>query len=233
MTNKCNSKCQICCYDCSPNRNDVIDEELMLQAINQTKELGDIDYICFSGGEPFLYFDLLKKGLKYAKDKGFMTAVATNGYWGRWPEDERKDRIKELNVDLIRISTDEYHLQYISEKDINSAIETVRTLNLDLIVGIGETVSGKSCGEYFKTLGTYKYPLSFYTYAFERSGRAKGMPIDNFYITDKVSYSSDILSIRYDGEVFLGKNQVKNENDFSVGNIKVKSLVEILSKERI
>lgn len=232
ITSKCNAKCKICCYGCSPDNNDVIDERLMLHSINRISDLGGIDSLCFSGGEPFLFFDLLKKGLKYAKDKGFKTSVATNGYWGMWPKDEIKSKLEELSVDLIRISTDEYHLECIPEKDIRQAIETVKTLKTELKIGIGETAAGKACGDFFRLLGSYKYLLSFYTYAFEKTGRADELPAESFYTSDKAGFYPDLLSIRYDGEVFIGKNQLRNENRFSSGNIKISSLSEILSKER-
>ena len=231
ITNKCNASCQICCYNCSPNQSEVIEEKLMYRVIDQAKEFGYVESICFTGGEPFLYYDLLKKGLEYAKNSGFKTTVASNGYWGMWPADELYAKFKELPIDLILISTDEYHQEYIPESDIEKAIELLRTLQIGLKVGIGETRLGKSCGEYFKALGSYKYLLSFYTYAFERSGRAEAMSQDDFYFTEKAYIPSE-LSVRYDGEVFLGDNQLKNKINYSNGNIKCESLIEILSKER-
>lgn len=63
MTDKCNVKCKTCCFSCSPNKSSVIDENLMLKAIDDAKELGDVEVIGFSGGEPFLFYELMKKGM--------------------------------------------------------------------------------------------------------------------------------------------------------------------------
>ena len=58
--------------------NGVIDESLMIEAINQAKEAEMFKQISFTGSESFLYPDLLIKGSSYAKKLGFTTSVATN-----------------------------------------------------------------------------------------------------------------------------------------------------------
>ena len=233
MTDRCNAKCQICCFSCSPENNNVINETLMLRIIDQAREQKGVNYIGFSGGEPFLYYDLLKKGLIYAKKSGFHTSVATNGFWGKWTDDVLNDRLKELPIDEMTISADCYHQQYIPENDLKRAINTARTSKINLKVGIGETKSGISSGSFFAGLDSYKYLMLFYTYSFVRAGRARELPDGDFYrYTDSSNIrcnSMGLVCVRYDGEVFPCCEQIVFETGLSMGNINDRTLPEILS----
>lgn len=233
MTDRCSASCRICCFCCSPKNKNVISEELMLRIIDQAKEQNGIEYIGFSGGEPFLYYDLLKKGLLYAKKRGFKTSVATNGFWGRWPDETLENRLGAFPVDQMTISTDCYHQQYIPEQDLKKAISAARAANINLKVGIGETKSGMSSGDFFGTLGSYKYLMSFYTYPLVRAGRARELPENDFF---RYEDSGDVrcnpmglVAVRFDGEVYPCCEQMVFETGLSMGNIHDRTLRDILS----
>lgn len=55
LTDKCTASCEVCGVSCSPEKNSVIDENLMLNAIQQAKEIESIIQIGFSGGEVFYF----------------------------------------------------------------------------------------------------------------------------------------------------------------------------------
>ena len=96
VTDKCNAACDICCFSCSPEKGSVMDAHLMADVIDQAEGIDGLKYIGFSGGEPFLYYDLIRDGLARAKAKGFATSVATNGFWGAWPDDVLFKRLSAL-----------------------------------------------------------------------------------------------------------------------------------------
>jgi hypothetical protein len=50
-------------------------------AISQIRRAASVRWIYFEGGEPFLFFPLLLEAVRCAADRGFSTAVVTNGYW--------------------------------------------------------------------------------------------------------------------------------------------------------
>lgn len=231
ITNKCCASCQICCMGCSAS-GDIIDEALMMKAISQAKELGCIDYISFSGGEPFLCYELLKKGLKYAKELGFKTSVATNGYWGGWPDKVLTARIRELPIDNMIISSDFYHRQYISENDLERAVETAKKCNIKLEIDIGETKS-KSGAEYFRMLGPYKYLKAFRIYPFKKAGRAKELPNSELC---RCSGSGGLscgskgsVAVLYDGKVFPCCEPIVFDTALVMGDLHERGLSEILS----
>lgn len=231
MTDKCNARCKTCCFSCSPNKSSVIDENLMLKAIDDAKELGDVEVIGFSGGEPFLFYELMKKGMLYAKQKGFKVTVAINGFWGNWSDGELIEKLSVLPLEHISFSYDSYHAEFVDEKSFERAVGYCKKAGISYSVGIGETKENKA-NDFFKNLGIEKYLMNFYIYPYLRVGRAeKEMPDDIFYkfCDTKRIYCRDegLLAVRYDGEVFPCCVQTVFDTALSMGNIKNSSLKEI------
>ena len=75
LTSKCNERC-IHCYIPHENKINEINRELMLNALQQCKELSVLTVI-FSGGEPMLHPNFCEF-LKYAKDCDFNVTVLSN-----------------------------------------------------------------------------------------------------------------------------------------------------------
>lgn len=66
IVNKCTAKCNICCFDSTIESNELINDEYISNYLYSLKDLKEIQWVHFSGGEPFLYYDRLKKILKFA-----------------------------------------------------------------------------------------------------------------------------------------------------------------------
>ena len=232
LTDRCNAACEMCCFSCSPENNHVMDEALMFQAIDQAAEVEGISYIGFSGGEPFLYYDLLKNGLAHARLRGFATSVATNGFWGSWPDEILQQRLSALQIDKIFLSTDYYHQQYVPGSSVERAIFAARTIGISINVGIGETRSHTS-GAHFQQMGDSKYLLAFYTYPYIRAGRAAGFPEAEFFQPSEIPVercaSNGLISVMYDGKVFPCCKQQVFSTALTLGNLYNSSLKDILS----
>lgn len=235
LTDKCTACCQICSFRCKPENNHVMDEDLMKDIILQAHKNTNIKEICFSGGEVFLYYDLLKKGVNDAKKLGFRTSVITNGFWGELQKATIFSMLSELRLDKMYINTDYYHSKFISIDIIRQAIFAVQSFEMDLEVGIGETKSGSSSAEYFRNLGIQKYFLKFHFYPFIQVGRAEEMPEEDFYRFKETKNLrcplNSWISIRFDGEVFPCCSPAVFDTTLSMGNLKEKSLVELLADE--
>jgi pyruvate-formate lyase-activating enzyme len=55
--------------------------EKIRDILRQSIELGTLEWIYFEGGEPFLYYPILKKAIQEASEMGFRVGVVSNGYW--------------------------------------------------------------------------------------------------------------------------------------------------------
>ncbi len=233
LTDRCNARCRICCFSCSPENHHVMTETMMKKSIDQAAACGDIRVIGFSGGEAFLYYELLKEGLTYAKERGFRTTAATNGFWGAWPDEVLLERLSALPLDFISFSYDAYHGEFVSEDAFYRAYHAASALGIRVSIGIGETKGEGSANAFFKKLGEEKYLKSFYIYPFYRCGRAETLPEDQFFSYkdshDLYCRDSGEISVRYDGEVFPCCAQPVFDTCLSLGNLNGQTLDALTS----
>jgi MoaA/NifB/PqqE/SkfB family radical SAM enzyme len=83
---------------------------IIREILQQGKDLGTVKWIYFEGGEPFLYYAVLVKGVQEAAQMGFHVGIVSNGYWAT----DENDAMECLNpfAGLIRdlsVSSDLYH----------------------------------------------------------------------------------------------------------------------------
>jgi MoaA/NifB/PqqE/SkfB family radical SAM enzyme len=80
------------------------------EILSQTKELGSLEWIYFEGGEPFLYYPVLLRGVREASRLGFKVGIVSNCYWATTVEDAFEwlrpfaDVVQDLSI-----SSDLYH----------------------------------------------------------------------------------------------------------------------------
>lgn len=103
ITTQCNSNC-IHCYNTKFDRARTIPDlnfEHVKSILSQARKMG-VEGIVFTGGEPLVrkdFFDILK----IAKDLGFFSTVASNGYL---LNEKNIEKLKNLDVTRIQISLD-------------------------------------------------------------------------------------------------------------------------------
>ena len=85
LTFRCNAECRHCFFESGPHREEVMNPDLGIQAIDEAAKLG-AEWISFTGGEPFLEQDLLENLIEYANELNLNTEVVSNGFWAETPE---------------------------------------------------------------------------------------------------------------------------------------------------
>jgi len=103
--------------------------------LQQAEDLGAIRWIYFEGGEPFLYYAILLKGIQEAASMGFRVGIVSNGYWATAVEDalEWLQPFVGLVQDLS-ISSDLYH--WSEELSQHAKNASVAAEQLGIPVGI-------------------------------------------------------------------------------------------------
>ena len=97
LTDKCTAECRFCGLGCSPRNNCVMTLEKAKDLIDQMKGMGSFTRLGISGGEPFIYPELVIEILEYAKEVGIEErTVATNGFWGGWSVEKIDDMLYKL-----------------------------------------------------------------------------------------------------------------------------------------
>ncbi len=80
LTVQCTRECEHCFVWGSPRQRGVLSVEQIEQILNQAKEAG-VEWVYFEGGEPFIYYDVLLKGVQMAAGMGFSVGIVSNAYW--------------------------------------------------------------------------------------------------------------------------------------------------------
>jgi MoaA/NifB/PqqE/SkfB family radical SAM enzyme len=110
LTYQCTFECEHCFVWGSPFQQGTMSLEQIRQVLDQARETGSIETIYFEGGEPFLYYAVMLKGIRAAAEMGFKVGIVTNAYWAN----SREDALAYLNplrgfIEDLTISSDLYH----------------------------------------------------------------------------------------------------------------------------
>ncbi len=87
LTYQCTFECDHCFAWGSPWQNGTMTLECIRQIIEQADELGGVSRFYFEGGEPFMYYATLVKGIEMAGQAGYQVGVVSNAYWATSLED--------------------------------------------------------------------------------------------------------------------------------------------------
>lgn len=120
LTYTCNYECDHCFLYCSPTAEGTFTINQIEKVLVDAKKINSVEWIYFEGGEPFLYYPLMLKGLTLAKELGFKTGIVTNNYWATSKEDAKLwlKPIIGSRIDDLSLSQDSFHQD---DSDVNSA----------------------------------------------------------------------------------------------------------------
>ena len=113
LTYQCNLECDHCFAWGSPWQTGTITLEKTREILRQASDLGTVEWFYFEGGEPFLFYPIMVRGVKEAAALGFKVGIVTNGYWGTELEDALEwlrpfqGLIQDLSVSNDRLHWDE------------------------------------------------------------------------------------------------------------------------------
>jgi len=95
--------------------------------------------VAFEGGEPFLYYPVLVKGIKEAHDLGLKIEVLSNAYWATTFEDalEWLRPLAQHGVSDLGLSSDTYHGENMEADRVKNGVKAAQKLGIP--VGIMAT----------------------------------------------------------------------------------------------
>ena len=122
LTYTCNLECDHCFLFCGPWARGTFTIGQVTDVLDEAHKMGTVEWIFFEGGEPLLYYPLLKAGIERATAKGMKTGLVTNGYAAVSEEDAELvlKPLAEAGLTYISISNDAFH--YGSETDNPAAM---------------------------------------------------------------------------------------------------------------
>jgi hypothetical protein len=131
LTYICNWTCDHCFVWGSPNQRGTWTWKALKNLLQQSQEVPSIKQIYFEGGEPFLYYPLLLRGIKKAVSLGYRVGVLSNAYWAISVEDAVM-WLMPLADDIhsLTISTDSYHNHDEMEEWAKNAVQAAKHLEI-------------------------------------------------------------------------------------------------------
>ena len=132
LTYQCTGECDHCFLHCGPQREGTFTLSQLRELLHEVKQIGTIKTVYFEGGEPFVFYAVLLKGLRMVRDAGLQSGIVTNGYWATSQEDAEQwlRPIVDLGVADFSVSDDEFHSSKGDESPGAIAYRAARTLGL-------------------------------------------------------------------------------------------------------
>lgn len=150
---KCPISCRHCYSECSPSRTEKMDEGFLITAIRQFARMENSQIVQLTGGEPFSYLDSLSMALEEIEQSNKLKSfIFTNGYWANSVTNARNTLDKLPKIDLIAISADIYHEQYIPLRFVRNALNACEESGASAFLSMCET-SNEYLGRLKRELG--------------------------------------------------------------------------------
>jgi len=139
LTYQCTQECDHCFVWSSPHYLETMTLKQVNELLEEAKKLGTVEWVWFEGGEPFLYYPVMVKGLKQAKAMGFKVGALSNAYWATSLDDalEWLRPLAELGIVDIGLSSDPYHGENLEAERVKNGVEAA--IKLGIQVGIMAT----------------------------------------------------------------------------------------------
>jgi len=130
LTYQCTFECDHCFVWGSPWQRGTLTLEQINIILEQAKEAG-VTSIYFEGGEPFLYYALLLRGVEMAYGMGFSVGVVSNGYWAQTVNDAL-EWLRPLagKLDDLSVSCDLFHYSAEMFQQAQNAVEAAQQLGI-------------------------------------------------------------------------------------------------------
>lgn len=155
LWNKCNAKCSHCAVNSGPDEGTVLSDAQIFKLIDGCFVDSRRPHIGFSGGEAFLYFDRLCRIVEYAASGGALVSVNSNCAWaidaGRAVK--RLNRLKNLGLSQIVVSTDEFHEKYIPAERVINVIRACKIIHLEVELQFVATKSSTRLADFLGRFG--------------------------------------------------------------------------------
>ena len=136
ITERCNIECSHCWFESGPERTGRMTLEEAMGYIDQASEIPTVEWISFTGGEPFLLPDMLASLIGYASDRGLRTECVTNCFWADTEEGalELLERLVEAGLDAVNISADDFHQRHIPFERVSNCYRAASRLGLKIVI---------------------------------------------------------------------------------------------------
>ena len=237
ITLRCNYTCAHCINDSGPHQGDQIGLEEALNIIACISQ--ESNNICFTGGESFLYRDMLFNCIRAAKEMGMIVSLVTNGFWATSRDVAKKTlvELEESGLTGICISMDRFHLPFGKAENALHAARLCGEMKLKHVVRVCSTASDDFADDF---INPKKWPgINFQRVPVLRMGRAATLPVELFRTKREIPNQTCDTAL---APIVLPNGKVQaccgpgvefnDSNPLNLGNWREESLALILKRAR-
>jgi MoaA/NifB/PqqE/SkfB family radical SAM enzyme len=130
LTYQCTFECEHCFVWGSPQQKGALTLEQVEDILKQARDAG-VASIYFEGGEPFLYYAILARGVRLAAEMGFSVGIVSNAYWANSVADAMENLQPFAGrLDDLTVSSDYYHCGECLGENPQNALVAAKWLNI-------------------------------------------------------------------------------------------------------
>ncbi len=130
LTYQCTYECEHCFVWGSPRQSGALTVEQVEDVLRQARDAG-AESVYFEGGEPFLYYAVLAKGVRLASEMGLSVGIVSNAYWANSVADAFENLQPFAGrVDDLTVSSDMFHCGECLGERPQNAIVAAKWLNI-------------------------------------------------------------------------------------------------------
>ena len=186
ITDKCTASCKICCFSCNPNKNHLLDKEIIKNYIDQLAENNENAKVGFTGGEALIYYDMVIECIEHAKNHNLNSTLVTNCSFGK-NLNTAKDIMKNLKragLVSISMSADSYHQEFVPIQSVKNVIMAALEEGIKVNIRLMELKDDDSIDKAIDSLRPEIYGTNLIVYPIFPIGRAlKDIPKKRFITT--------------------------------------------------
>jgi hypothetical protein len=136
LTERCNIACRHCWFCSGPEKTATMTLDEAEGYVEQASEIPTVEWISFTGGEPFLLPDMLVELVGLASGRGLRTECVTNCFWAENEEDasSRLSELVDAGLHAINISADDFHQEFIPFSHIGNCYRAAKSLGLKIVI---------------------------------------------------------------------------------------------------
>jgi len=136
LTERCNVQCEHCWLGCGSDKTAEMTEGEARGYIDQISKIPSVEWVSFTGGEPFLMPETLRNLIMYTSEKGLKTECVTNCSWAESGERAENilKRLVDAGLDFINLSADDFHQRHIPFSRIRNCYEAAKKIGLRMVI---------------------------------------------------------------------------------------------------
>jgi pyruvate-formate lyase-activating enzyme len=236
VTRRCNMACAHCSVESSSKVRAQPSEEDLERFVHQIADSGTKS-ILFTGGEPMLREKLVTRLMSIAKKRGVVSAMTTNGFWGKSLPAARRTlaSLCKSGLGFFTLSYDRYHAQFQGPEPGQNILRAAEELGVPMNLNVTRIADDTELNDLIRPFEMSRH-AKVRLYDVQPVGRARDIPsnalrAESFGACDGIR----IPAITDDGRMTAcnGPSYFQSpDSPLVLGSLKEKTVSQLLEKHR-